>query len=101
MIWSIHNGGEFFGSYPNPDTLNTWSEAFLYYEFDKSEYSSCLTTLLIFRAIFQLEASWTIYFIRFLGIVKSLYKQDLLCSSSQGQIETKQVLNFARESCNI
>ena len=34
----IHNGGGFFGSYPKPDTLDTWSEAFLYYGSEKSEY---------------------------------------------------------------
>ena len=36
----IHNGGEFFGSYPKPDTLDTWSEAFLYYGSVKSEFAS-------------------------------------------------------------
>ena len=37
LIQMIHNGGGFFGSYPKPDTLDT--------------YSSCSTTLLIFTAI--------------------------------------------------
>ena len=36
----IHNGGEFFESYPKPDTLDTWSEAFLYYGSVKSEFAS-------------------------------------------------------------
>ena len=53
----IRNGGGFFGLYPKPDSLDTWSEAFLYYGSEKSEYSqpavtrnnfntysSCLTT---------------------------------------------------------
>ena len=40
-------------------------------------------------------------FIRFIGIVKSQYKQDLHCYSSRGQIETKLLLNFACESGNI
>ena len=35
----IHNGGGFFGWYPKPDTLDTWSETFLYYGSEKSEYS--------------------------------------------------------------
>ena len=38
LIQMIHNGGGFFGSYPKPNTLDTWSEAFLYYGSEKSEY---------------------------------------------------------------
>ena len=62
--------------------------------------SSCLTTLLIFTAIFELEA-WIKQFIRFIGMVKSLYERDLHCSSLQRQIETKLLHKFAGASCNI
>ena len=61
----IHNRGGFFGSYLKPDTLETWSKAFLYYKYKKvntasgyskqiqfNTYISCLTTLLVFTAIF-------------------------------------------------
>ena len=34
----IHNGGGFFGSYPKPDTLDTWSKAILYCGSEKSEF---------------------------------------------------------------
>ena len=40
-------------------------------------------------------------FYRFIGIVKSQYKQDLQCSSSQGQMVTKLLHNFAGSCCNI
>ena len=30
----IHNGGGFFGSYQEPDTLDTLSEGFLYHEYE-------------------------------------------------------------------
>ena len=64
----IHNGGEFFGSYPKPDTLDTWSVAFPYYGSEKSEYSQWSSKQFyytqqlfdnpahIFTAIFEHEA---------------------------------------------
>ena len=38
LIQMIHNGGGFFGSYRKPNTLNTWSEAFLYCGSEKNEH---------------------------------------------------------------
>lgn len=38
LIQTIHKGGGLFGSYPKPDTFETWSEAFLHSGFIKSEY---------------------------------------------------------------
>ena len=49
------NGG-FTGSYQKPNTLDTWSEAFLAHGSDRSEYISCFTLLFIFTAVFQPEA---------------------------------------------
>ena len=49
------NGG-FTGSYPKPDTLDTWSEVFFVHGSERSEYISCLTILFIFTAIFQPKA---------------------------------------------
>ena len=63
-------------------------------------YSSCLTTPLIFTAIFELEVT-AIFELDFIGMVKSQYKQDLHCTSSQGQIETKLSHNFASASCDV
>ena len=34
-----HNGGGFIGSYPKPNTFDTWSETFPYYGFETGEYS--------------------------------------------------------------
>ena len=38
LIQTIHKGGGLFGSYPKPDTFETWAEAFLHSGFKKSEY---------------------------------------------------------------
>ena len=38
LIQVIHSGGRFFSSYPKPDTLDTLSEAPLYYGSEKSEH---------------------------------------------------------------
>ena len=48
-----------------------------------------------FSAIYEVEA-WIKR-----SMVKSQYKQNVHCSSSQGQIETKLQHNFAGASCNI
>ena len=34
----IHKGSGIFVLFPKPDTLDAWSEAFLYYGPEKSEY---------------------------------------------------------------
>ena len=65
LIHMIHSRGGFFGSHPEPDTLDTWSEAFLYYGSEVNEslikqnkfntYNSYLTTLLIFTAFLTID----------------------------------------------
>ena len=85
----IHNGGGFFGSYPKPDTLDTLSEAFLYYGSEKSEYCQrWLETNLMHTLGVWLHCSSLLPFLnpwhelnepfyRFIGVVKSQYKQNL------------------------
>ena len=55
----MHNKGEFFKSYPKPDTLDTWSEAFLYYtRIRKKEYCHrLLETILIHTSAVWLHCS--------------------------------------------
>ena len=78
LIQMIHNRGGFFGSYLKPDTLDTWSEGFLYYGSKKSEYSHWYleTILILTAAVWQhCNLIWTrgmhqvINFIPFIQIV--------------------------------
>ena len=85
ILW-IHDPKRFFTTDPkqNPVTRNNFNT-----------HSSRLITLLTFSAIFEVEA-WIKR-----SMVKSQYKQDVPCSSSQGQIETKLQHNFTGASCSI
>ena len=85
ILW-IHDPKRFFTTDPkqNPVTRNNFNT-----------HSSRLITLLTFSAIFEVEA-WIKR-----SMVKSQCKQDVPCSSSQGQIETKLQHNFTGASCSI
>ena len=97
------NGGGFIGSYPKPDTL----KGFPHYGSEKSEYyQRQLENILYIHQLFDETAYlsglfWTgvmdqtIDFIRFIGVVKSQYKQDLHCSS----YKKKLLYNSAGASC--
>ena len=85
ILW-IHDPKRFFTTDPkqNPVNRNNFNT-----------HSSRLITLLTFSAIFEVEA-WIKR-----SMVKSQYKQDVPCSSSQGEIDTKLQHNFTGASCSI